>query len=318
MLVADCAHVRLAICKTAGTNSSECRSAQYTLPLLSEKTCAALRADESNMLARLRAIRQPCITLVERLCSDLGPDSDVCEVVQVQTAAFTVKRCNNMLTRYADVLGTLREIAQGTKILTLPEQSLVAEGNRPAFGPAEAKVVLVEFSDFQCPYCKGAAESIREVENRFSSQVRFVFRQFPLPFHPNAQLAAEAALAAHAQGKFWAFHDLLFTHQQALTRRDLERYAATIGLDMDLFRRNLDEHRYASDVAEDIGIGNQVHVSGTPTLFVNGRRVANPSNTPAVLKAVHEALMTELSRSKHDQVMLPQPARIAASDYAIR
>jgi len=308
-IAGDCAHIRAAICRTAGTNSSECRAAQYTFPLLSERTCIALRADESNVLARLRAIRQPCLTLVERLCSDLQGDSDVCEVVQAQTAAFSVQRCNSMLARYDHVLRTLREIAQGTKLLTLPEQTLVAEGDRPSFGPADAKVVLVEFSDFQCPYCKGAAETARQVQKQFGKQVRFVFRQFPLPFHAHARLAAEASLAAHAQGKFWPYHDLLFAHQKALSRGDLERYAQTAGLDVELFRKQLDEHRHAAAVSEDIGIGNQVHVNGTPTLFINGRRVANPSDTPAVLKSVHDALITEMSGSNTRQVMLSQQRR---------
>jgi protein-disulfide isomerase len=181
---------------------------------------------------------------------------------------------------------------------------LVADGDRPSFGPADAKVVVVEFSDFQCPYCRGAAQTVNAIQLRFARQVRFVFRQFPLPFHAEAHLAAEAALAANAQGKFWPFHDALFANQKALGRRDLEAYASAIGLDLDAFRRSLDEHRYAPVIAEDIAIGSQVHVSGTPTLFINGRRVSNPSDTPAVLQAVREALVSESARQQHEEVLL--------------
>lgn len=300
----QCAHVRQAICETAGQKSSECRSAQYTLPLLSAKACSALLEEEPQIVARLRLIRAPCLGLVERLCQDLGPETEVCEVVRAQTAAFSVQRCSSMMTRYHDVLSTLRDIEQGNKVLTLPERSLVAEGDRPSFGPPDASVVLVEFSDFQCPYCRGAAQTVLALRKRLENRVRFVFRQLPLPFHAHAQLAAEAALAAHAQGKFWPFHDLLFANQKALTRGDLERYAAAIGLEMQAFRQSLDEHRYASEVANDIAIANRVHVSGTPTLFLNGRRIANPSNTAAVLKAVLEESEFQKNAPQQTQVML--------------
>ncbi len=136
-----------------------------------------------------------------------------------------------------------------------------------------------------------------------STKVRFVFRQFPLSFHAHAHLAAEAALAAHAQGKFWLLHDLLFAHQAALQRSDIEAYAASAGLNMSAFRKSLDENSFNTEVAEDIDIGNQVHVQGTPTMFINGKRVANPSDTPAVLNAIHEALILEFTRSKTNQAL---------------
>jgi protein-disulfide isomerase len=299
-----CAHVAQAICDTAGQKSSECRATKYTLPLLSPKACTALLAEENDIVARVRAIRRPCLTLVERLCRDLGSDTEFCEVVQAQTAAFTVERCATMLGRYDELLNTLRGIAQGQGVLTSPEQSLLAAGDRPSFGPLDAKVVVVEFSDFQCPFCRGAARTVAAIQMQFARQVRFVFRQFPLTSHPNAHLAAEAALAANAQGKFWQFHDALFANQKALSRRDLETYAAAVGLDVTAFRQSLDEHRYASAVAEDVAIGTQLHVNGTPTLFINGRRVSNPSDTPGVLRAVREALINESAPSQQEQVLL--------------
>ncbi len=301
---ANCAHVKDIICQTAGEKSPECKSAINTLELLPSKACAAASEDDQYIATRTRVIRQPCRTLVQRLCDDLGPEKDACDVVQTQTIGFTAQRCTAMLTRYSEVLDALRSMAKGNKLLTLPEQSLVAEGNRPSFGPQDAKVIVVEFSDFQCPYCRNAARTVHEIQARFERHVRFVFRQFPLNFHEHAQLAAEAALAAHAQGKFWQLHDLMFAHQMELARVDIENYAASAGLDMGVFRKNLDEHRFTSDVAEDIVIGKQVHVNGTPTMFINGKRVADASDTPAVMKIIHETLINVSSRSTNNQVML--------------
>lgn len=299
----DCAHLQQVICQTAGEQSAECKSAVNTLALLPSKACADARQDEPGIMSRIRELRQPCITLVERMCEDLGPEKETCEMVQSQTPGFPVERCKLLLLHYAEVIAELRKTAEVNRPLTLPEQSLIAVGNRPSFGPLDAKVVVVEFSDFQCPFCQSSAITVHEIRARFEHQVRFVFRQFPLSFHAHAHLAAEAALAAHAQGKFWLLHDLLFAHQAALQRSDIEAYAASAGLNMSAFRKSLDENSFNTEVAEDIDIGNQVHVQGTPTMFINGKRVANPSDTPAVLNAIHEALILEFTRSKTNQAL---------------
>jgi protein-disulfide isomerase len=299
----DCAHVQQVICQTAGEKSGECKAAANTLALMPSKACAAAREDEKNIESRVRELRLPCTALVDRLCADLGNDKDSCGMVQTQTSGFAVERCKLLTQHYPEVVAELRKTAEANRPLTLPQQSLIAEGNRPSFGPPDAKVVVVEFSDFQCPFCLNAANTVHEIRNKFEHQVRFVFRQFPLNFHTQAHLAAEAALAAHAQGRFWELHDLLFAHQKALERKDIESYAASAGLKMDAFRKNLDENSFNLAVAEDIDIGNQVHVQGTPTMFINGKRVTNPSDTPAVLNAIHEALILEFSRRKSNQAL---------------
>ncbi len=297
----DCAHLQQVICGAAGERSGECKAAANTLALLPSKACAAAREDEKNIESRVRELRLPCTTLVDKLCADLGNDKDSCGMVQTQTAGFAVERCKLLALHYPEVIAELRKAAQANRPLTLPQQSLIADGNRPSFGPLDAKVVVVEFSDFQCPYCLTTANTVHEIRLKFERQVRFVFRQYPLNFHVQAHLAAEASLAAHAQGKFWELHDLLFAHQKALERKDIEGYAAAAGLNMDVFRKNLDENNFNAAVAEDIDIGNQVHVQGTPTMFINGKRVTNPSDTPAVLNAIHEALILEFSRRKSNQ-----------------
>ncbi len=120
--------------------------------------------------------------------------------------------------------------------------------------------------------------------------VRFVFRQFPLSFHKNAHLAAQAAAAAGEQGKFWEYHDLLFKNQKALTRPDLEKYAKELNLNMAKFNKALDEKTHAASVDADMKLGGTVAVQGTPTMFVNGKRVANPTNAAVVSKDIDAAL----------------------------
>ena len=139
-------------------------------------------------------------------------------------------------------------------------------------GPAESPVTLVEYGDFECPYCGRAEPIVRQLLADFGD-VRYVWRHLPLTdVHPQAQLAAEAAEAAAAQGNFWGMHDKLFRHQDALGPRDLARYAGELGLDVEQFRHDLDERRGASQVAADIESADTSSVSGTPTFFINERR----------------------------------------------
>jgi Na+/H+ antiporter NhaA len=140
-------------------------------------------------------------------------------------------------------------------------------------GPAEAPVTLVEFGDFQCPYCGHAEPVIRQLLAIFGAELRFVFRHLPLvDVHENAQLAAEAAEAAHVQGRFWEMHDVLFAHQGALGADDLLRYAAELGLDTDRFSEDLRTRRHATRVTRDVDSADRSGVVGTPTFFINGRR----------------------------------------------
>jgi protein-disulfide isomerase len=139
-------------------------------------------------------------------------------------------------------------------------------------GPKDAPVTLVEYGDFECPYCGRAEPVIRELLTGFGD-LRYVWRHLPLnDVHPRAQLAAEAAEAAAAQEAFWEMHDLLLQHQDALRPSDLIAYADEIGLETERFAADLDRHTGASRVAEDVDSADLSGVSGTPTFFVNGRR----------------------------------------------
>jgi protein-disulfide isomerase len=159
-----------------------------------------------------------------------------------------------------------------------------------SFGPESATVQVIEFSDFQCPYCSRAAEAVHKIKEKYGDKVRFTFRQFPLNMHPNAHVAAEAALAANAQGKFWEFHDRLFKNQQQLDPKGLEDQAKQAGLNLGQFKKSMSDHQYAPAVDADLKLGEQAHVNGTPTMFVNGTRVQDPTNFDAIAQAIENAL----------------------------
>ncbi len=143
----------------------------------------------------------------------------------------------------------------------------------PVRGPENAKVTIVAFSDFQCPFCSRVVPTIEKIQKDYPTQVRLYFRHNPLPFHSDAPLAAEAALAAQDQGKFWEMHDKLFTNQQNIKRQDLEKYAGELGLDMGKFKTALDTSAHKSRIDADMALGRQIGVQGTPNFFLNGRPI---------------------------------------------
>ncbi len=165
-----------------------------------------------------------------------------------------------------------------------------AAGDGPSFGPVDAKVVIVEYSDFQCPHCGRAASVVQQLKKRYGKVVRFVFRQLPLSIHEQAPLAAEASLAAHAQGKFWPYHDLLFESPQNLGRESLESYAKKVGLDLAKFQKALDEHTYKKAVEQDMKLAEEVGINATPSMIVGTERVKNPTRLAVVTELIDAQL----------------------------
>jgi protein-disulfide isomerase len=162
----------------------------------------------------------------------------------------------------------------------------VEVGNAPVRGPKNAPITVVLFSDFQCPFCSRIEPSISELEKAYPGKVRVAWKNFPLSFHNNAKPAAEAALAAHEQGKFWEMHDILFKNQQALSAADLEKYAQEIGLNMPKYKAAVDSHKFAAQVDLDTKQGSAVGVEGTPAAFVNGHLVSGAQPVDAFKKIV--------------------------------
>ncbi len=144
----------------------------------------------------------------------------------------------------------------------------------PAQGPSSAPIVLVEFADFQCPHCASASPIFDDLiaEPEFKGKVYFVFKEFPLNIHSNAEPAARAALAANLQGKFWPMHDLLFQNQERLDPQSLDAYAKQAGLDVTKFRADLDSEAVKAALTKDEELGKKLDVQGTPSVFVNGRK----------------------------------------------
>jgi len=162
----------------------------------------------------------------------------------------------------------------------------------------DALITLVEYGDFECPYCGQAEPAVRELIREYG-ELRFVFRHLPLTeVHSHAQLAAEAAEAAGRQGKFWEMHDMLMDHQGALTFSDLVRYARDLDLDTDKFAAELRRHADAWRVAEDVDSADLSSVSGTPTFFINGNRYYGAFDLAALQEAVHAAKARAVAAGK--------------------
>jgi 2-hydroxychromene-2-carboxylate isomerase len=161
---------------------------------------------------------------------------------------------------------------------------LTVEG-APTRGSPMAQITIVEFSDFECPYCGRAHSILGQVLNEFEGRVRLVFKHYPLGGHPRAMPAARAAIAAGNQGKFWEMHDLLFEHQRQLEDEDLESYAQQLGLDLERFRRDMMSAETQRRIEADKAEGQRAGVEGTPTFYINGRRFREPpSALPAYLR----------------------------------
>ena len=154
-------------------------------------------------------------------------------------------------------------------------------------------MTIVEFSDFQCPFCVRARPTVNKVREVYGEKVRFAFRHFPLAFHEQAQKAGEAAACAGDQDKFWEMHDRLWKSPGRLQPSDLKEHAAALGLDPEAFGRCLDSGRHASVVTEDAAEGSRLGVSGTPAFFINGRPLVGAQPFEAFAEVIDE----ELARS---------------------
>ncbi len=224
---------------------------------------------------------------VSELLSPCGEPISVAECVQrgascnrcVQAAGYIARLVADGLDR-----GEIRELYRGRYAPdTLYEFDL--EGAPVRGTPMGAAITIVEFSDFECPYCREAHPILGRIVRQFEGRARMVFKHYPLPMHEHATLAAIAANAAGRQGKFWEMHDMLFEHQDALERSNLERYAADLRLDLTRFRADLDDEAMAASVQADREAGRAAGVRGTPSIYVNGRKFEEPlENLPTYIQ----------------------------------
>jgi len=178
----------------------------------------------------------------------------------------------------------------------------------PVKGPAVARVTIVEFSEFQCPFCARVGPTLKQLEDAFPGQVRFAWKHQPLAFHPNAMPAALAAEAAREQGKFWPFHDLAFQNQQALSPEKYLEWAGQIGADVSRFKASIEKQAGKARIDEDMALGSQVGANATPTMFVNCRKVVGAIPFESYKPIVEEEL-------KKAEVLLAKGAALDGSFY---
>ena len=174
----------------------------------------------------------------------------------------------------------------------------VQPGNSPAKGPKSAPLTVVVFSDFQCPFCQRVEPTLTQMEKEYEGKIRMIWKNYPLPFHQNAMPAAEAALAAEAQGKFWPMHDKLFANNTALDRPNLEKYAQELGLNMAKFKADLDSGKFKSVIEAESKEGSALGVTGTPAVFINGRKISGAYPFDTFKKIADEELAKKTSKKR--------------------
>ena len=287
-----CDKYKTSFCEAAGGDQSQaCQSMSVVSALMPPAACEAGLKDLEYTKKQVAEMGKKCKELEDKLCTDLGEDTATCKMVRERTKMFPPEQCVAMLGQYDKVIAELKAEEEKNKPLSEELRSAIAAKDAASWGPADAKVTIVEFSDFQCPYCTRAAQAVDKVKEAYKGKsVRVVFRHFPLSFHQDAHLTAQASLAANEQGKFWAFHDLVFQNQKALSRADLEKYAQQAGLDMAKFKAALDSGKYKAAVDADLALGGKVYVQGTPTMFINGERVPNPTAFEAIQPMIDSRL----------------------------
>lgn len=278
------------MCKELGTKSEGCRSVLDVITLFSPRTCAIALEDFPQSRERIAALREGCEQLAVRICSELGEDSEPCKGFRADLPTIPPGYCAGLLRDQDKLIAALQERRAMAEPVSEEAWSSLLAGQPPGFGAADAPVVIVEFSDFQCPYCAEAASTVHKLRERYGERIRFVFRNYPLPFHPDARAAAQASFAAHEQGKFWEFHNRLFENQEQLGQEQLIEHARAAGLDVDKFRSAVSGAASGTRVDEDMRLGQAVRVQGTPTMFINRKRVPNPLDFDDVAKQVDAEL----------------------------
>ncbi len=189
---------------------------------------------------------------------------------------------------------TLRtELLRDAKLRILlepPRFPVTVTENDPVRGAADAPVTIVEFSDYQCPFCGRVQGTLAQLLKEYDGKIRLVFKQTPSPSHPMARPAAEASVCAGKQGKFWEMHDWLFTHQKELGRETIDKQAAELGLDMEAYTKCVEAHEPAIQINDTIRESQFLGATGTPTFFVNGRRLAGAQPLAAFKTAIDAEL----------------------------
>jgi protein-disulfide isomerase len=219
---------------------------------------------------------------------------------QALTEIAESMRRSRVMSRKVEFVKELRNAA-GVKVnLQPPRVAVNAEG--PSRGGADAPVTIIEFSDFECPFCGRAVETLQRVEKTYGDKVRVVFRDYPLAMHRTAKRAAEASHCANEQGKFWEMHDKLFSKGGPITDADLTRYAVQIALDRPAFDACLSSGKFKEAWKPSMDEGQRVGVQSTPTFFINGRLIVGAANYEQFARVIDEELANTQSQRPETKV----------------
>jgi predicted DsbA family dithiol-disulfide isomerase len=189
--------------------------------------------------------------------------------------------------QHEELMARLRKDGDAKILLEAPRISVnLGAAAHPTLGPKNAPVTVIEFADFQCPFCKRSEDAVKAIHEKYGDRIQLVFMDFPLSFHPHAMPAANAARCANAQGKFWQYHDALFADQSKLEPADLKATAKTLGLDTAKFNACFDKNQYSEAIQQDLEEGHRLNVNGTPTFFIDGREIVGaqpPENFVSII-----------------------------------
>jgi protein-disulfide isomerase len=285
----SCSVLKKRVCAVAHEKSPACAAANLLLSATTEASCEANLKEFASVQEKLIEQRKPCDELVSTVCAELGADSAGCRATRDQAVEFLSDYCRTLQKQTDTIVADLKQQEKAKLPLSEAVQAQLAGDDAASIGAPDAKITLVIFSDFQCPFCARAAEVTKQVREKYKDNIRLVFRHLPLPNHPAAKPAAQAALAAHVQGKFWPFHDLLFANQGKLDATSLESYAKEVGLLLPEFRKDASSEDLAKQLTTDMVMASTVAVNGTPTMFINGKRVSNPTDFATVAQEIDAA-----------------------------
>jgi protein-disulfide isomerase len=247
---------------------------------------------EKEITAKVPAVTEPEIAAWYQANQGRVQGAPLDQVRQAIRSYLTQQRMQDVREQYLDALKKKTPV----RVMLDPPRQTVAAANGPSKGSASAPIEMIEFSDFQCPFCQRADPTVQQVLSTYGDRIRFVYRHYPLPNHPAARPAAEAAACAADQGKFWPYHDRLFANPSKLADADLKQHAAELGLNAAQFNSCVDSHKFKAQVDADLKAGEEAGVNGTPAFFVNGRMINGAQPFDVFKKVIDEELSRVGSR----------------------
>jgi protein-disulfide isomerase len=273
----------------AGAESPTCVFMKAATEVMPPSACKVAMEDIAYSQQKIAKDQKMCDFVAQKVCEAVGPTTRVCERVKRDSNTFSAERCTTMAQHITEVISELK----GTLLLKeplSPEQQVdIAQGATVTFGPQDAKVQIVEFTEFECVACARMARIVRRVYQEYGDRVRIVVRHDPLDKHHSARLAAEASLFAYRQGKFWELHDRLF-ESKSIDRAILGKLARDLELDMTAFTKSLDGHEFTATVEADVRLSERIPIGRIPAVYINGARVEQTADYGTVTDAIEAAL----------------------------